>query len=461
MHKDPSKKSDSVTYTNEVCLLGAILLSYAVDGLTDMRTRIFQAIKPEMFFERAHRYIYEAILACFTDNVEPDLVIIQTRLKASGRMDEVGGIENVMRMVDETPNAGNAEEYAKVVKESSQRRALIRALDAIKAEAVDWKSELNGLGFMTLIHKAIKALADSGDGEAAAYLESIISEAINMRFDTREAIVTRLAKLDGNLNLFTPGEMTILAARPSVGKSTFMRQICRNAATAGDMLIFSMEVSPKVLTLQLACEVAGVSYYDWCRNKVTEEQIEAVVYKSADPIFSRIACYMRAATSTMDVLTTLTQLQAQGKKIDTVFIDYLGLMKHPKADRNDLAIGATTSGLKQIAMERGVSIILLCQLNRDVEKRGTSSECDRPRLADLRDSGNIEQDADNVLFLWRKERGDEYKTVESRVLTVAKHRNGQCFEMDLMFDKAKATFYEVRADGTAVAPPPNPEWISK
>jgi len=307
---------------------------------------------------------------------------------------------------------------------------------------------------MDAINRAIVAVGESHGEDALIYLESLTEEAINKRPDNTKPVVTRIGKIDGNINLFAPGELTILAARPSVGKSSLMRQMIENAATAGVALVFSMEVIAKTLTQQFACEFAGVPFSDWRDGRTSGEQDEAVAMASMRPEFANIAVYQRTSITALDVSLAVTRLQAVGRHPVAVFIDYLGLMKHDRAERHDLAVGSTTRMLKQFAIEKKVPIILLAQLNREVERRGGG---DRPRLADLRDSGNIEQDADNVLFLWRKAEDGQYSVVEPRVLTIAKHRNGEVLEMDLMFNKPMGRFYEVNDRGQA---PPVAEWSS-
>jgi replicative DNA helicase len=203
--------------------------------------------------------------------------------------------------------------------------------------------------------------------------------------------------------------------------------------------------------------LAGVPYWEYSHGRSTEEQVQMVAMASCDERVGNIHVYNKTNVAALDVTMALTMSKAAGNRIAAVFIDYLGLMTHDRAERNDIAIGASTRLLKGVAIERNVPVILLSQLNREVEKRGGATECDRPRLADLRDSGSIEQDADNVVFLWRKERDDQYKAVEPRTMTVAKHRNGQVFEVDLMFDKAKGRFYEVDGSGR---PAPVAEWYS-
>lgn len=409
------------------------------------------AIKRSMFSQNTHGIVFDAIVGLQAKGVTPDPVILRDELERLGSLKAIGGVEYILALVDGVPNAESAATYAKTIRELYTRRLLLSMLEEIKRIINEQPDEIDA---MSIINRAIVAVGEAQGSGAFVFLTELVEEALNIQSALTSPVVTRLGKLDGHVNLFTPGELTIIAARPSIGKSSLMRQLAANAATAGTSLVFSLEVTPKVLTLQFVCELAGVPYSDYSRGKASDEDMQRVVLAADDPTLSNVAVYSKTSVSAMDVSLAVTQLRAKGTPIAAVFVDYLGLMRHDRAERHDLAVGATTRLLKQIAIERKVPIILLAQLNRDVEKRG-GADCDRPRLADLRDSGNIEQDADNVIFLWRKERDSEYQTVEPRVLTLAKHRNGQVFEMDLMFNKAKGRFYAVNQRGEAT-----PEWVS-
>jgi len=412
-------------------------------------------MKRGMFSAQAHGEIFDALVKLQSKGIAVDIVILRDELERRGTLKVVGGAEYIMALVEGVPNAANAPSYAATIRDLYTRRLLVLMIDEIKRIVLESSDAIDP---MAIINRAIAAVGEAQGGGAFLFLSEFCAEALSRQPELNSTVVTRIGKVDGNINLFCPGEMTILAARPSIGKSSLMRQMALSASDAGVSLVFSLEVSPDVLCRQFACEIAGVPYADYSMRKATDEQIESVVLASTDPRLKNIAVYNKTSVSALDVSLAVTQVRASGRPIAAVFIDYLGLMKHDRAERNDLAIGASTRLLKQVAVERKVPIILLSQLNRDVEKRGGASECDRPRLADLRDSGNIEQDADNVLFLWRKERDDQYKTVEPRTLTVSKHRNGQVFEIDLMFDKPKGRFYEVTERGL---PPPVAEWQSK
>jgi replicative DNA helicase len=261
-----------------------------------------------------------------------------------------------------------------------------------------------------------------------------------------------IPSFDRGMSLFHPGEMTIIAGRPGGGKSSLMRQIIWRASTGNPVLVFTLEVEPDVLIRQLCCEAAGIPFEVW-RNGAKIEDHDAKIGEAMLEFGARkIKIYTKARVAAMQVAIALAQLRAEGSTPSAVVIDYLGLMDHGKAERNDLAIGQTTRALKLLALEQKVPIILLCQMNRESEKRGTGAEHDRPRLADLRDSGNIEQDADNIIFLWKRERDDNKMSTQARVLTIAKHRNGHVGDIDVLFDMPGGRFYDGKESIAEVRP---------
>lgn len=449
------RANSSPQQLNEFSAIGAYLLSFndESDDAAGMRVAMMDQLKPDMFLDKANRDIWAALRDGVLAGEKTDVVLLASRLRTSGNLDAVGGAQYLGRLIDETPSAGNGMEYARNVVGFWRRRTLAAALSRV-AKEIEALPHDQPFDHMAVIERTFRTICESADVATVELLMGFLDEGMQMHPKLEAPIVTRIAKLDGNVNLFQPGELTIIAARPSIGKSTLARQICRNASVRGDILIFTMEVAPKILALQFACEVAGVPYHDYTRGAVTQEQVLKVMESIQDPNLTRLHVFKGGQPSSLDVSLALTNLKARKIEVAAVVIDYLGLMKHEKSERWDLAVGNTTRALKQLAIQRNVPIILLAQLNREVEKRGGQTDCDRPRLADLRDSGNIEQDADNVVFLWRKERGDEYLKVEPRTLTVAKHRNGECVEMDLMFDKAAGSFYEVAHEAPAASEDP-------
>lgn len=447
---DPGSSSlEPLTPVESEC---AVLGSLILDPTT--RGEVLERLKPTSFSSVPNRTIYKVISDLYLGGTDFDAIQVVTELRSTGKLEEVGGIEYVAKLMQEVPIIADGPRYAQNVLSFSQRRRVILALDELRAEILR-SPEFNG---GAILNRVIGALADSRHGALVVPMADILPSVLEVHMDGAKLADDRpligLEKLDAHMNLFTPGEVSIIAGRPGCGKSTFMRQMVAAAAKSTHVLIFSLEVSSQVLSAQILCEAAGVPYYDWRRGTATEEQKTLVIQYAGYDWWKNIHIYDRSAVSALDVSIALTNQMAKGNQIGLVAIDYLGLMKHEKAERNDLAIAATTRAIKQVALERKVPVALLAQLNREVERRGGGSSSDRPRLSDLRDSGSIEQDADNVVFLWRRDREAEYSLVEERVLTIAKHRNGAVAELDLLFDKQRGRFSEQMyggKDGRAAA----------
>jgi replicative DNA helicase len=418
---------------SEQAVLGALILD------PEGRGAVLEVLRPEHFLSPANRTIFEAVADLYVSRRDFDALQIVADLRSRGALDEVGGTKYLHRIMDEVPIITDGLRYAENVIGFSQRRRMLRACEELQNDLLK-NPDFDGA---RVLARMVNALADGKAAAALSPMSDLISDAIESGVqETANRPLTGLGKLDSNFNPFTPCEVTIVAGRPGCGKSTLMRQIVAAAARGMKVLLFSLEVSAKVLSHQILCECAGVPYYDLRKGAVTEEQKALLVQYMGYDTWQNILICEKTSLTAMDVSIQLTRTLAKGEQIGLVAVDYLGLMKHPKSERNDLSIAETTRAMKQIALERKVPVMLLAQLNREVEKRGGSGGSDRPRLSDLRDSGAIEQDADNIVFLWRRDREAEYSVVEERVLTVAKHRNGAVFELDLLFDKQRGRFTE-------------------
>jgi len=436
-----SPKSNAISSVeSEAALLGALIQTEAG------RAEVVQAVRAEMLADERHQTIYRALYDLFAKGSAFGALEVIVELRRRGELVKAGGVEYLGVLMETCPDLAGAVKFAQDVQEFHTRRKVAAALGDLQREvAAPAEGKLDAAG---IVGRLVAALAEREGQRGLVPVSEIVWEAMEPQKRSDYAVVTKLSRLDSAINLFEPGEVTILAGRPGSGKSTFMRQLVSVAAEQGAVVVFSLEVTPKVLTQQFVCELARVPFDDWRRERVDDDAMSRITLAAGEVAQKPILIHPSSSVSALNVSIAVAHAQATQPRVASVVIDYLGLMKHEKAERNDLSLASTTRALKQLALERRVPILLLAQLNREVEKRGTSSEHDRPRLADLRDSGAIEQDADNVVFLWRRERDEEYKRVEPRVLTIAKNRNGQIFEMDLMFDKPAGRFHEVRPDGS-------------
>ncbi len=425
----------------EQSVLGSILID------RDAVIEVAEFLKPEDFYRQAHGRIYAVVLGLFEKREPIDIVTVSEALERTGDLESIGGRAYLGTLTNQTPTAVHATQYARIVERKALLRNLIGAAGKIAGigyedpaevqEAIDRaESELFavsqrrvGAGFSplkTLLHEAYDRLD---------YLHAHRGEISGIRtgFQDLDALTTGLQKSD----------LVILAARPSVGKTSFALNIAEHAAVRDkrSVGIFSLEMSKEQLVLRLLSSVANID----------SQRLRTGFLEELD--FARIAPAMNALSeapiyiddtpniSTMELRTKARRLQAESG-LDLVIVDYLQLMQSSTTtkDANRVQeVAEISRGLKALARELKVPVIALSQLSRQPEMR----ESKEPRLSDLRESGSIEQDADLVMFLWReKERGSDDQHAEGEVvkLKLSKHRNGPTGELDLWFKKSQTRF---------------------
>lgn len=415
----------------EYAMLGAFICSH-VD-----RAVALESVRLEMIQDERVKVAWKLLSAMYLGGKEIGLYELVEHSRRAGER-ETCDPDWLLKIVNSCPNELNVAIYAERVRDLWMRRGMIRQIDVVRASLAAPDSGKIDLAKAWGQLSAI--MADQSTNSLPIQIGTILEDAMDSRSAGERPADVGIASVDKEINLYEPGEVTVLAARPGGGKSSLMRQMIWNASARGPVLVFTLEVTPRVLTQQLTCEAAKVPFETW-RNSVPNEEDNLKILEAMGEVGQRpIHIFPRASVSALDVVLAITQMVARGISPIFVAIDYLGLMKHEKSERQDLAIGATTRSLKLMALEKKIPLLLLCQMNRQSEQRGSQKEYDRPRLADLRDSGSIEQDADNILFLWRKDRDEYTKAVVGRTLTVAKRRNGSVFEADLLFDMPAGRF---------------------
>ena len=425
----------------EQSVLGSILID------RDALIEVADFLKPEDFYRQAHARVY-AVMIDLSERREPiDIVTVAEALDRSGDLEAIGGRAYLGTLSNQTPTAVHAAQYARIVERKAVLRNLIGAAGKIAgigyedsaevAEAVDRaEAELFAVsqrrvsaGFSPLkglLHDAYDRLD---------YLHEHRGEINGIRtgFQDLDSLTTGLQKSD----------LVILAARPSIGKTSLALNIAEFAAARDrkSVGIFSLEMSKEQLVLRLLSSVANID----------SQRLRSGFLDEMD--FTRIAPAMNTLSeapiyiddtpniSTMELRTKARRLQAE-VGLDMVIVDYLQLMQATATskDANRVQeVAEISRGLKALARELKIPVLALSQLSRQPEMR----ESKEPRLSDLRESGSIEQDADLVMFLWReKERGGEDQSTDGEVikLKLAKHRNGPTGEIDLWFKKAQTRF---------------------
>jgi len=431
----------------EMSLLGSVLLD------KDSMLKIADIVQPEDFYKNAHAQIFEAILELYQKNDPIDLLTLSNRLAEKGHLEQVGGHSYLVSLTSAVPTASHIVNYANIVHKKATRRRLLAAAHEISKLGYEEAEELD-----TLLDHAQRQLF----GVSQNYMKQTftpIRGMLNDAFDRIDelhknkgqlrGLPTGFAELDNLLAGLQKSDLVILAARPSVGKSSLALDIVRNIGVRQKIPVglFSLEMSKEQLVDRLLCSEANVDSWKMRTGRLGE--------RPEDDDFSRIGHAMGILSEApifiddapnnniMQIRTKTRRLQME-HGLGLIVIDYLQLMESRGNIENRVQeVAEITRGLKGIARELNIPVLALSQLSRTVEM----SKPAIPKLSHLRESGAIEQDADVVLFIYRKsaDRGyrpedvapDEKNLAE---IHIAKHRNGPTGTARLIFDEKYASF---------------------
>lgn len=427
-------------------VLGSMLLS--PHALGDIVAKIDS--ESDHFYQHAHKVIYDQLREMLNRNEPVDPVTLTQRLKDNNRLDEVGGPIYVTNLFTSVPTAGNAEYYFKIIREKYLLRRLIDSSTQVVARCYEEQENVEQL--LDEAEREIFAVCDKGVAEEAKSIRNLIPDAIHMieKFYNNRGTLTGLSSgfrdYDHKTNGLHGGEMVIIAARPGVGKTAFALNVAEHIGITQNVPvgIFSLEMSAESLVMRMLCSRARVD-----SSKVRS----GFLGKSDFPQLTNAAGELIKAPIYIDDSANLSVLHLRAKarrmklnqQVRLLVVDYLQLVTDESSRASDgrqAEVAAVSRQIKALAKELNVPIIVLCQLNREIEKRGENA---RPRLADLRESGSIEQDADLVGFLVRKDDGEGGFSSEGEAdLVIAKQRNGPTGDVKLIF-LAQITRFESRA----------------
>jgi replicative DNA helicase len=421
----------------ERAALGCVLIDPEAIGI------IRETLRPEDFYAERHAHLYRAAVA-LADRGEPiDLITLQDQLERGPGVGRAGGLDYIAELSLVVPTAASVKHYADIVIAHSLRRRLISAGAAVSRLGFDAATPVNEA--IDLAEQAVFRVGEDRRETEAEHIAPIVRETwtlLEQRLNDKRVVhgvPTNFAKLDMLTQGLQKGELIILAARPSVGKTSFALNIARNVAVLArrPVIVFSLEMSKQSLVQRLICSEAHVDNY-----LLRTGQADALA-------FQRIATAMDALTQadlwiddtpglSISALRSRARRMKAQHGIELVVVDYLQMMQGGRQESRVQEVTDISSGLKSIAKELDIPVLALSQLSRQSEHR----ENKRPQLSDLRDSGAIEQDADVVLFLYRegmhKPEVDKGKTE----LIVAKNRNGPVDDLHLHFLADQTSFRE-------------------
>ena len=405
----------------------------------------------EVFYDLRHQTIFDVLAEMFDKREAIDLITVQQKLRDRGLLEQVGGIAYLATMPDTVPSAANLSYYLEIVQEKFLLRKMIRVCTEVVGRVYDYEGQVDAL--MDEVERDILRMSEDHVQSQTSPMKELVKRAINtvedyhQRQGTLTGIGTGFADLDKLTTGLHGGEMIVIAARPSVGKTSLAMNIAEHVAIEQRLPVgvFSLEMTADSLVLRMLCSRARVNLRNVREGFLAERDF---------PKLTGSAGKLASAPLFIDDSSSLSILQMRAKArrmyqqygIRLFVVDYLQLLHSPshRADNRQQEIAEISSGIKALAKELNVPVIVLSQLNRDVEREKGRP----PRLSDLRESGAIEQDADFVGLLYRPAKGEDEDvgadTSNDAVpvnLLIAKQRNGPAGEdVPLTFLKVYTRF---------------------
>jgi replicative DNA helicase len=436
----------------EESIVGACLLE------RQAHDRVASLIGPDDFYIERNARIYAAMSDLAEHGLPLDVVTVAERLKARGELARVGGATYVAELSEKVVTAANVEYYAQIVREKAVLRRLIQVSTRITQEAYEARGDVED--FIDRAETEVFAVSDRSRTSGLERIDKLIPETvarIEFLYERKEEVTgvpSGFTDLDRLTAGFQPSDLIIVAGRPSMGKTAFCLNIAENAAMSEEgcgVAIFSMEMSREQLVMRMLCSQAELDNSRVRTGHLADRDIKKLALTAGRLGMARIFIDDAPAQKVNDLRAKARRLRNDpDAKLGLIVVDYLQLMRGGGEDSREQEISAISRSLKALAKELNVPIIALSQLNRQVELRADK----RPVMADLRESGAIEQDADVIAFIYRDEQYNP-ETPEPGVaeIIISKQRNGPTGTARMMFDKKFARFrnFTSRDDGIGMA----------
>ncbi|MFN8392656.1 MAG: replicative DNA helicase [Bdellovibrionota bacterium] len=423
---------------SEQSVLGAVLLD------NEALHPILEVLRPEDFYRRSHQLIFEAMIA-LSDKHEPtDIVTLAEQLRTTQQLPECGGVEYLSHLVDIVPTAANTQFYARIIKEMALRRKLIHEASEIAAEALSGRGEIDS--FIDTVEQRIFQVSEARINPSFRRVSEIVKDSIkhieNLSFNKgpTTGVESGFIDLDHLTFGFQPGDLVIIAGRPSMGKTALALTMGLHVGLGlgRGVAVFSLEMSKEQIVMRLLCSEARVSNTRVRSGKLMETDFPRLVDAASKLAGAEIYIDDTPAVSVLEMRAKARRLHRESP-LSLIIVDYLQLMRgsSKKIERREQEISEISRSLKGLAKELGIPVIALSQLNRGVETRQDK----RPIMADLRESGAIEQDADLIGFVYRDEvYHPETNDKGIAELIVVKHRNGPVGTVRLGFQAEHTKF---------------------
>lgn len=422
----------------EMSLLGAILID------EEVLASVTDTVGADDFYDKRHALIYDAMLRLYEKHKPVDLLTLSDEIEKKGELEQVGGSAYITDLTNAVPTSAHAGAYADIIAQKAIRRRLIRASSEIAELGFDDDSNVQEL--LSRAEADLFAVSDKSLKQDLVSLEHILTES----FDRIEELHHNKGMLRGvrtgwrDLDNMTAGlqrsDLIILAARPAMGKTTLVTNLAYNVATKAKqaVLFFNLEMSKEQLVDRMLADAAGVDAWNIRTGNLSDDDFEKLSHAMGEMAEAPIFIDDTPGLSVLE-LRTKARRQAHTDPLGLIIVDYLQLMQGTgRSDNRVQEVSEISRGLKLVARELNVPLIALSQLSRSVENRSPQI----PQLADLRESGSIEQDADIVTFIYRPGyyNPDDPDLANVTELHIAKHRNGPTGKVELYFHPERLRF---------------------
>ncbi|HHE04758.1 MAG TPA: replicative DNA helicase [candidate division WOR-3 bacterium] len=440
----------------ERSVLGSLIVDMEAIG------RVEGILSSDDFYLQSHKAIYETILSLYGQGKPVDLLLVTEELKNKKMLDKVGGAAYISSLAENVYSSANITKYAEIIYEKSVLREIIKTSNTIIEKAAEGvKSVEELLDEAESLILGIRQRKKMGQIEHLKRYAEDVFRIIQERAE-RKSVLTGLAtdftRFDSMTAGFQKGDFIVIAGRPSSGKTAIGLNIAMNMAIKHKIpvVFFSLEMHWEAIVFRMLSSLSGIASGSLRRGFVSTED-EWYELGTAVSELSEAPIYLDSTPS-----LTIYELRAKARRmkkqynIGAVFVDYLQLIKGPKTENRQQEVAAISRALKSISLELHIPVVALAQLSRASEVRGGRAEVEAPpKLSDLRDSGQIEQDADVVAFLYRKRkrkneeelREDDKKEIPVEVI-IAKQRNGPVGSFKLMFQRDRLRFVNIKEDRT-------------
>lgn len=425
----------------EMAVLGSMLLH------PDVCDDLVLVLRSDDFYDDANRKLYQHMIAMFESGRKVDTTLLVNQLRSSGDLELIGGAAYLAKLANSVGNVGHAEYYAEIIRDKALLRRLIETSSSILKDAYDESVDPKKL--VSQAEQKIFGIQDERSGSSVESISDILVRALD-RIDARMdgthvdgGVLTHLTDFDKQTGGMHNGELLILAARPSMGKTALAMNIAENVAMKdkAPVLFVSLEMSGIELADRLLCSVARVNGHRLRSGTISKEDRLRLVQKAGEIAASPLYVDDKPSRTVSEIAAVARRIKQREGRIGLIVIDYLQLIEpdNPKDPRQE-QVAKIARRLKGMAREQEVPVLCLAQLNRQAE----DSKDHRPRLSHLRESGAIEQDADVVMFVHREEyyhRKEEASQYAGQAeIIVAKQRNGPIGEIEVVWEKDYTRF---------------------